>query len=406
VSRIALVWELGAGLGHLDRLRLIGRELRARGHDLVFVLRDLRHAYTRLACDGFRITQAPVRWPRPVAAPFLGNYASVLAAAGWMDPEGLAGQLAAWRALFELLRLDAVVADHAPTAVAAARALHLPTCLVGNSFQVPPAGDVFPPILHWVAGEAGRCAGYDAMLLPSVNEALRLSGQAPLMRLTELLGSAQRAIFSVPELAHYGGYAGEEIFVGPSFADDLGHDVDWPDVGGPRVFAYLDAGHRDFDALVGALRTLAWPSVVHGRGLSPERAAGLSSPGLRMEARPVRVASAIADAHLVITHASIGTVTAAVLAGKPQLALPAQAEQWMVGRRIAEGGIGLLVDPGAREVDFASLCRRLVDDPAFIRAAEQLATRHAGASPAMSGRRAADRIEGMLGAAQPAPRAT
>ena len=57
-----------------------------------------------------------------------------------------------------------------------------------------------------------------------------------------------------------------------------------------------------------------------------------------------RVFDAMTQPDLVITHASLGTVTAAALAGKPQLGSPNHMEQLMTGRRKVEQGLGLIIE--------------------------------------------------------------
>jgi UDP:flavonoid glycosyltransferase YjiC (YdhE family) len=388
---------MGAGLGHLDRLGLIGRELRRRGHEVVFVLRDLHHAQRRLGVEGFRIAQAPIRLPRPISSPFLGNYASVLAAAGWLDADGLTGLLSGWRTCFDLLQPDLVVADHAPTAVLAARGEGVPVCVVGNSFQVPPSTEHFPPMMYWAAGETARCPSYDAAILPVANRALALMGKPPLGRLTDLFADTRRVILSLPELAHYRGYGEHEVeMLGPSFAGESGEQPRWPAGGGPRVFGYIEPRHPEFASLIRALQRLDWPALLYGRGLRPDETARISGRRLRVEPLALRVNQTIADADIVITQASIGTASAAALAGKPQLALPGQAEQWMVGRRLADTGAGVTVDLGSQGNDLVAMLNGLAQDPSYRRSAQALAAQHVGATPAQSGIRVADLIENML----------
>ena len=397
MSRILATWEMGAGLGHLDRLIIIGRALRARGHEVAFVLRDLQHAWPRIVKEGFRVGQAPIRLPRPLRVPFVGNYTAVLAAAGWLDAEGLAGQLCGWQTWLDELRPDLMIADHSPTAVLATRGRGLPIWVIGNSFQVPPKGECFPPILHWVESERRRSAQYDAMVLPHANQALVHVGGKPLDRLTDLFAGTSQAIVSIPELAHYTGYDETVSMVGPSYLGDGGIDAEWPRSMGPRVFAYLDSSHPRFIPLMRTLNALGWPSVVFARGLAPDDAARLSSASLSLHLKPLRVKQSVAKADLVITHASIGTVSAAALAGKVQFAIPSQSEQWMVGHRIAGAGIGLSLGLSNEEVDFAGLLQRLVDDGSFADAACQLASRHAGESPERSGERIAGLVTRSLG---------
>ena len=141
MAHILYAWELGSGLGHIDRMLMATRGLRARGHTVQPVLRDLSRAHHRLGAEGLASLQSPVWLPQLANPPALGTYAAVLAAAGWLDPAGLAGLLThGWRGLIKLVRPDWLIADHAPTALLAARGLGLRVHAVGNSFEIPPLG--------------------------------------------------------------------------------------------------------------------------------------------------------------------------------------------------------------------------------------------------------------------------
>jgi UDP:flavonoid glycosyltransferase YjiC (YdhE family) len=396
MARILFAWELGSGLGHLDRMLITARALHARGHELRFVLRDLSRAHLRLGPEGFSYGQAPVWLPVLGKPPRLNNFSTVLAAAGWLDPQGLAGLLSGWKQLLELHQPDLLVCDHAPTAVLAARGLGLNTCMVGNSFEVPPPGEHFPPLAFWDPSQNAHCATSDAHVLSSTNQALALLGQPALARLTDLMAQAQQWVVSLPELAHYDGYPPHTAFLGPSFVGDSGVAPQWPEAQGKRVFVYLAPTHQDFAAVMAALRHHGLSALVFARGLSAEAATRLGWPGARFETQPLHIDQTLAGADVVISHGSLGTVTAATLAGKPQLTLPNHMEQLMVSRRVALAGIGLSTEPRKHDNDYVGMIGRLVSEPRFAAAAQALARRHTGDRPAATGERLAELIGATL----------
>lgn len=396
MSRVLMAWELGANMGHLDRMLLTARVLRRRGHEVVFALKDLSRAHGRVVGEGFTVMQSPIWLPRMARPPGLVNFSAVLASAGWLDPGGLAGLLSGWRTLFDLCRPDLLVCDHAPTAMLAARACPFPVAAVGNGFEVPAFGDVFPALHYWDAADTAACAGSDATVLRAVNAALAALGQPALPRLTALFADVLCIVASLPELAHYPAYPDSVVRVGPSFVDDAGALPQWPDGDGWPVFAYLSPEHSHFAALMAALRQPGLRSVVHAKGLSAAAARELGAPNIRFEPAPVRMGPATAQARIVLSHASVGTVSAAALAGCVQLVLPNHMEQYMVGRRVVEAGIGLMVEPGSRGADYPALLRRLIDDTSFSAAARALAGRHAGVRPDHTGVQVADALERCL----------
>ena len=51
MAMVLLVWELGAGMGHVNRLLTLGEGLSQKGHKVAFALRDLE-TYLRFASRG------------------------------------------------------------------------------------------------------------------------------------------------------------------------------------------------------------------------------------------------------------------------------------------------------------------------------------------------------------------
>ena len=111
MGRIFVAWELGGGMGHVQRLLPVARELRARGHDLVLAVRDLSRAGPVLGREGFRLLQAPL--PRIEAGRGLAaNFAQILLRCGYGQPEALTGLVRAWRELLTLTAPDLVLLDY------------------------------------------------------------------------------------------------------------------------------------------------------------------------------------------------------------------------------------------------------------------------------------------------------
>lgn len=266
----------------------------------------------------------------------------------------------------------------------AARLAACPHWLIGNSFEVPPQAEYFPPMNYWQAEHATQCATWDTLVLRHTNQALALLAASPLARLTDIFANAGRAILSIPELTHYPDAAKTAPVLGPSFVDDIGLAPRWPGGSGPKVFVYLAPTHDDFAPAIHALRTSGATVLVHAKGVSPARITQLSSPSMRIEAEPLHVAQTLKDADIVVSHAGIGLCSAAALAGKPQLVLPRHTEQSMVARRIADNGIGLQVPLGQKNTRFDAMLQQLLDDARFRTAAQKLAARHSDAKPALT----------------------
>ena len=381
MAHIHLSWELGGGLGHAGRLKTLAQALLARGHRVSLSLRDLVHTRRVLAdldCPKF---QAPTWLHQAVGLPPVqGNLAEILLTCGYLDAQAVLGLMDGWRALFEQLRPDLLVADYAPTALLAARSLGLRSASVGIGFYLPPQGQDLPALRDWERIPAARLLGAEAHVLRVANAALVHHGAPPLQRACDLLLGDVPLLCTWPELDHYG--RSEPTggrWYGPSFLPEAGEAPRWPEGAGPQVFAYLKTDHPDHAALLKALadegcRTLCYlPEVAAGKP------APLLHPSIRYAAGPVSLNEAFADpCALCVCHGGEATLAQALLAGVPVLLLPMQTEQFLMSRRVGQTGAGINAAELRRPVDWRALLRRLLAEPRFREAAQAFAQAHAG----------------------------
>ena len=125
MSKLLYAWEFGANLGHIGAFLPLARALRARGHEIRWVVAQATPAARLLAQEGFTWLQAPTCQEMPRAGPPL-SYNDILLRFGYANGEDLLGLVVAWRELMRLTGAQAVLADHAPTAILAARTLEFP----------------------------------------------------------------------------------------------------------------------------------------------------------------------------------------------------------------------------------------------------------------------------------------
>lgn len=190
MARFALAWELHGGADHLSSLARLARSLVARGHQVDFILRDLGVASAALG----ELMQHPhvALWPAPIwqqpSAP-LGqptcNSVDHLMQEGYASPSGLLGLATGWRTILQALDPDLLVADHAPTALLAARGLRFPCVqLESCAARIP---EPPPP--------------QAAQVLSACNTVLAQLGQGPLSTLHELLSPHDALQLHAPNAA-------------------------------------------------------------------------------------------------------------------------------------------------------------------------------------------------------------
>src|ERR1700694_1771087 len=111
MARIDFAWELGGGTGHVTTLLPLAAILRARGHDVRFLLKDIDSAGDLEGAGEFAREGAP-RWVGPIVYENPLNFAEILHNFGYGNAASLRELVDAWRKRLEATAL--VVANVAP----------------------------------------------------------------------------------------------------------------------------------------------------------------------------------------------------------------------------------------------------------------------------------------------------
>lgn len=395
MAHFHLCWELGGGLGHAGRLKIIADALLARGHDVSISVRDLAQTHGVLAGLNVSVLQAPVWLHRTEGLPANhGSLAEILLTCGYLESNALTGLVAGWRAMFGHLKPDVVVADYAPTAILAARSMGVRSVSVGVGFSMPPRGVPLPCLREWENIPPQRLAAAEERVLQVANALLAHHNAERFACAADLLLGDTALLTTWPELDHYGragptGAPGspnsaraEQEWFGPAFLPSAGEAPIWPPGNGPKVFAYLKTADANHVHVLTALaqegcRVLCYlPEVASGK--TPP----VSAPNLLYASGPVSLHAALAQAQLCVSHAGEGTVASALLAGVPVLMLPMQLEQFLLARRIAAAGMGVNSAMLSQPLDWRRLVRHMLTTPNYALATQAFAARHHGYSAA------------------------
>ena len=397
MAHIHLCWELGGGLGHAGRLKMLAQALLERGHRVSMSLRDLVQTHRVLADLDVPVYQAPVWLHQAMGVPpAQASLAEILFMCGYLDPGALRGMVRGWRTLFDQLRPELVVADYAPTAILAARSLGLPSASVGIGFYSPPPGRALPPLRDWEAIPAARLQGAEARLLQTANTILEEHRAPPLQWGAELLLGDQQLLCTWPELDHYGRQPDGQRWLGPSFLPQTGEKPQWPAGEGPKVFAYLKSAHPDHEPLLKALVAEGCRVLCYLPEIAAGRPPPVTSPLLHYAKAPVSLQEAYREAALCICHAGEATLVQALLAGVPVLLLPMQAEQFLMSRQVDHTGAGLNAAMLARPVDWRRQLRRMLEEDGWRQAAQAFALRYQGFDQRQMALRLVDALEAQL----------
>ena len=344
MKKIIFCWELGGNYGHITSFLPFYRELVKAGLQVDFVLRDLGFAHQLLSDIGARYFQAPLPKDEVNKAINTYTYTDLMAQIGYLDSDRLTSYVNGWRNLFLVLEADIIIADHAPTALLAARTLGLPATMFGSGFFNPPRQNPMPVFHVWTNVPSNIAHQHDAPVLVAMNTVLAHYNCVPMSSICNLFDTAERFLCTTPELDHYFGREGDEYW-GPYFIDDIGVEPDWPDVSGPRIFAYITSQIKNMEYLLGELQRVSGSKIIHIPRASAELISHYSRADFKIEPMPVKMSAVVESAHLVVNQAGIGTVSACALAGVRQLLIPTQLEQRMVCKKLVSLGLAHGVDP-------------------------------------------------------------
>lgn len=383
--RVLFAWELGANYGHLARAAAIAQRLRAEACDVLVATRDVEFAHALLTPAEIQFVAAPHYRGAGRAARSTINYSELLHGCGYHDPSALRALLRAWLSLLRTTAPDALVIDHAPTALLAAKVLGIPRVLVGTGFTVPPAGDPMPPLL--AGARDAELAAADAKVLSCINRALAGVGHPGLARVAALFTDVPVVLTTFRELDHYRDRE-NATYVGPVSPPQQLPKVSWPGSGNRRVLAYLNSDFRPLADLLSALGQIDADVVCVIPGVPDLVARRLRGDRVAIYDFPVDIGSLLREATLVVTHGGAGLTTQALAAGVPLLFVPRVIEQEMSARRVEDLGAALVVGAQRSSADLRNALTHMLAETSFARAARSLASKFAQHDP----QRAADRI--------------
>lgn len=336
MATILGTWELGRGYGHIAHLAPIAHALGAAGHRTAAAVREPATAESTAGQPFSEVLQAPLYRLPPGPRQTTLTYAQVIADGGFADAPAAIALVRAWLELFEQVRPDAVIAEHAPVSLLAAHVAGLPAAITGAGFMVPPATRPLPALMPWIGTTVAERRTAEAAADATVRAVCAAFGAARLDGLAELLGRARPYVTTWPELDIYGPRKGATYY-GPMSGFGGTARPDWPEGQGPRCVVYLPALHARRADLAEALGELGWPTIWH----STQAPAEALPTTIRYVPEPLDLPHVLGEAELVAGHGSHGTCGQALAAGCVQVLLPATLEQILTSRVVVRSDLGV-----------------------------------------------------------------
>jgi UDP:flavonoid glycosyltransferase YjiC (YdhE family) len=397
VSRILLAWEYGRNLGHLAGLLPVSMRLKARGHDVLTVVRELSSAATMLGPAGIPFIQAPRYTGIPPRDALSVSYADLLLLQGWNDLSVLRGLLHGWVNLLRMFKPDVIVLDYAPTARLAARVLGVPCVWIGTGFTVPPATVPLPPLpgFPWAKQELAERS--ERLALEQINIVMGESGGKRLQALKELFDSDQQLLQTFPELDQYGPRA-DGCYIGPIVESGHGERVDWPQgTARRRVLAYLRPEMHDFAGVLQGLAAADAAVICYAPGASKQMLERFRKSRIVFSQQPVQFGRLFANADACVSYAPAGTVTTSLLRGVPQVLSPTHVESELTAHCVERLGAGIMLRGRQPALSVAAVIHQVCDGGRFKAQAQRFSDKYRDYDPVRVPDEVVMRIEGQVG---------
>jgi hypothetical protein len=346
LANILLVWELGAGRGHLTPLRQLAERLIVRGHRVSIASRDVPAAgeiFTGLPAQLFAAPYLAALAPYTISP--VRSFVDILYNIGFGSQNDLSALMAAWISIYEAVRPDVIVFDHSPTALAAAHVAPARRVLMGIGFGCPPPGKEIEDLRRWLP-KPGRSSGSQTCVLENLNAVRRLYSLPPLASVGGLFSEVDaNALATFPELDHFGPRPNGQ-YVGV-FPESKGVAPQWPAGGTLRAFGYLKP-HDLLDGVVAELTRRRISTVLFTGSSDPKHLARWSTECVSVSPIPLDVETALHQADVAILNGTHGTTASTLLAGRPSIHAPLVLEQWLVAHRVTDLHAGVILERGGR----------------------------------------------------------
>jgi hypothetical protein len=363
VARILLCWELGTDYQHLLSLQPVARYYQSKGYDVWIAGRDVTKLKRLFSDLKVNVVQAPYA----DSSAELGlekqaprSYADFLRRCGYHHADALSGLVSAWRTLFDFIKPDLLLCDHAPTALLASRGLSflrrpVPKVAVGMPFSVPddnrPAGVFF-------AGDLAKndIILYEDDLVKVINKVCIEFSIARIDNLADLFSDLEKCIFQTySELDHYGYRSADQRFktsyVGAT-VPDFSEPAVFPHFKGPKIYCHVK-GSAETSILLKTLQAIECSAIVLIDGIPDAIIDAHRSRHILYVDKPVNMQEVLDNTTFAVLNGSINSVSLFMKAGIPVALFPLNIEQFLMAKRVEALNAGFQIN--LSDVDSALL---------------------------------------------------
>lgn len=371
MSKILCCWELGDDLGHLGQFHPVISELFGRGHEVYFVVKDLSKVGVFKWDKRITFLQAPV-WLSRLRKPIKNkSYAEILIYKGYHSPIALHSLVAGWINLFNLIKPDILVFDHAPTALLASSGLGLPRVVLSNPFVTPPAGSPPKNVRPWEEVDATAMEENERYIVKVINK-VAVDCHLPTINYVSDLFNVDKVILAgFNELDFYKEFRSNPVYKGAIIAVAGLAEPIWPSLSSVKIFAYLKYGNEQAEKVLSILASLDASVVCYYAEAKPEDCAKYASANMNISATPFDLTAVYKEADVIVSHGGIGMIHSALQSACPMILLPLQLEQQNNAYILEKMNLAVVISSGTSIEDAQKKIRDFFTTPFYFENAKR-----------------------------------
>ncbi len=200
------------------------------------------------------------------------------------------------------------------------------------------------------------------------------------------------------ELDHY--ESREQVkYWGPVINPSKGISPCWPENFNNKIFCYLKPNNPHFKPLLHALGQISADTIIYAPGVPEDIIKKLRTPNLVFLQEPANMHEACGKCDVMICHAGHGTVSLALLHGKPLVVFPwpNHLEQVLVSRNVAKLKAGIpIIKVHRNSNDYKIAILKVLSEPHFAEHARSFAEKYKDVKPELQISEIADRCEKLI----------
>ncbi len=367
MNKILFCWELGDDLGHLCQFYSIAHELLKRNNEVFIAVKDLSNIKNFKWDSHIKFLQAPIWLPRLRKPVKSRCYAEILIYKGYHSPSSLQALVEGWTSLFNLVKADAIIFDHSPTALLASSALGIPRLILSNPFVTPPPGTPPQNIRPWEDTDQLAIEESERYIVSVINNVAASYGFPSVNYVSDLFATEKVILSGTREIDFYRHVRGRINYIKKSTLSAAGLvEPQWGSIFTTKIFAYLKYGNEQAELMLSILASIEANVICYYAGAKKEHYDQFLSDNMHISNMPFDLTSVYNEVDVIVSHGGMGMVHSALQFGCPMILLPLQLEQQNTAYFLDKMKMAVVISSKATEEEMRKSIHQLFNSPIYF----------------------------------------